>query len=554
MDEMEEQDTAPLREVAGRGNGAYQFRARHFLCLRDPFERLRTIGCPYRCQSHITVALLRALETLADASKYSVAEIKQRLLDSDSSKAAVKSSIRVSLANTMFYLARGLCDKVIDPLSLTEETARNTCSCPGNLPTKNGCICTERDKTFAIMYNELVQQIFAHGSYRMLRTSMGQQVTASEVDLHNLQLRRSATRRRAMDLKQEDVETRRRESFTETRRRDSLPEALRVTRTVDMAHAVANARPPAHSFCMSQKEFPYELSPPGLLPGKTLHDIPTRPLPPPPAPESPMQAEISRSGGPTLYFSDPRQLSETASRPDEPESRLEKTTSRDLETVTHPTEMISRPTEGEKVTILLRASAVNHVENAKAEQVSQTPVVMRNAREAMKQTEKDPCGETREDTGDAAKEANPADVKPPGIDMPETPTAVQVDGDGRGGVSNGAVGSGLERTSTGEANIPTVETATRNRSEGETTRRVPQLIDDYPMMKRVWRDLGLYKYSLQRSKQHGKGYVPVTCCATCAHVIIELLCMDVCTRNLQMNKHLAESHSFSATTRMRRNG
>lgn len=57
----------PDREVIGRGNGPFQFRGRHFLCLRDPFEKMRTIGPPHRCQTRISAAFLGALYLFRDA-------------------------------------------------------------------------------------------------------------------------------------------------------------------------------------------------------------------------------------------------------------------------------------------------------------------------------------------------------------------------------------------------------------------------------------------------------------------------------------------------------
>lgn len=61
----EEDDSAHVthaKEVVGRGNGPYQYRGRHFLCILDPFEKLRTIGPPCRCQSHISTELIIALQ------------------------------------------------------------------------------------------------------------------------------------------------------------------------------------------------------------------------------------------------------------------------------------------------------------------------------------------------------------------------------------------------------------------------------------------------------------------------------------------------------------
>eukprot|EP01054_Gregarina_sp_Poly1_P001513 Gregarina_sp_Poly_1__1512@NODE_137_length_13137_cov_148_628156_g122_i0_p1_GENE_NODE_137_length_13137_cov_148_628156_g122_i0NODE_137_length_13137_cov_148_628156_g122_i0_p1_ORF_typecomplete_len1524_score173_60PAP_assoc/PF03828_19/2_5e07PAP_central/PF04928_17/3_1e07NTP_transf_2/PF01909_23/0_033Nrap_D2/PF17403_2/0_08PsbU/PF06514_11/0_52_NODE_137_length_13137_cov_148_628156_g122_i0674011311 len=52
------------KEVVGRGNGPYQYQGRHFLCIRDPFEKLRTIGPPCRCQSHISTEFISAIQLL----------------------------------------------------------------------------------------------------------------------------------------------------------------------------------------------------------------------------------------------------------------------------------------------------------------------------------------------------------------------------------------------------------------------------------------------------------------------------------------------------------
>eukprot|EP01053_Blabericola_migrator_P000174 Blabericola_migrator_1__173@NODE_1046_length_5613_cov_107_348539_g720_i0_p1_GENE_NODE_1046_length_5613_cov_107_348539_g720_i0NODE_1046_length_5613_cov_107_348539_g720_i0_p1_ORF_typecomplete_len1669_score297_36PAP_assoc/PF03828_19/2_2e05PAP_assoc/PF03828_19/11PAP_central/PF04928_17/2e05NTP_transf_2/PF01909_23/0_022Nrap_D2/PF17403_2/0_13_NODE_1046_length_5613_cov_107_348539_g720_i03115317 len=64
-----DEDEAPIeaqhhqvKEVVGRGNGPYQYKGRHFLCILDPFEKLRTIGPPCRCQSHISTELMSALQ------------------------------------------------------------------------------------------------------------------------------------------------------------------------------------------------------------------------------------------------------------------------------------------------------------------------------------------------------------------------------------------------------------------------------------------------------------------------------------------------------------
>lgn len=55
-------DSQPQKEVTGRGKGAFQYRGRHFICIRDPFEKERTIGPPFYCQSHISTEILSALQ------------------------------------------------------------------------------------------------------------------------------------------------------------------------------------------------------------------------------------------------------------------------------------------------------------------------------------------------------------------------------------------------------------------------------------------------------------------------------------------------------------